>query len=102
MATLTAKKLIVNTYELNSENTGSFEVYKFENGLILVPGENTNDWYFEDCDSVVGCGNDCVESIEETESVSEWTVDELKKSIEGSVREFGEDSIPQKAYELLS
>ena len=62
---LTAKKLEVITEPLNvfpdePDFQSRFYCYEFENGLILVEGETTNDWFFSDRNSIEACGTDIV------------------------------------------
>ena len=102
---LTAKVLEVKTIESGiiadpTRCKGSFNVLEFENGLILVPGESTNDWFFDDRDSIDACGGDIVTSVEETGETEEWTSEQLLRAIQESVKEFGVDSVPQKHLEL--
>lgn len=97
-----AQVLTVFTRELNEEGSGSsFEVYEFENGLILVPGESTNDWFFANRESIQASGNDVVDSVEESGRFVEFTPSELKTAVERSQAEFGIDSVPSNYLELL-
>ena len=100
--TLTAKILTVHTAKLNDDNAaaGEFKVYEFDNGLILVPSASTNDWFFEDSDSIEACGNDVVTEIEDTGTTVTWTARELLESIQSSMKEFGIDSVPSKHVDL--
>lgn len=86
-----------------SHNNGkkyTFEVYEFGNGLILVPGETTNDWFFESSSNIQANGTDEIVSVERTGRTSEWTPKELLQSIQGSIREFGVSSVPEIHAEL--
>ncbi|MGL5059909.1 MAG: hypothetical protein ACRC62_07990 [Microcoleus sp.] len=102
MKTLIAKKLTVSVKSPEGESGQDFEVLEFENGLILVAGCNTNDWYFEDRDSIEPCGLDIVSAVGETEETEEWTQKELQQSYMGSLREFGGDPAHVKILALLS
>ena len=99
-STLTAKVLRVNAKELNGDSEYSFNVYEFSNGLILVYRETTNDWFFENRDAVEPYGTAVVTSIEETDETEEFTPKSLLKSVQGSISEFGVDSVPAKHCEL--
>ena len=58
---LNAKVLIVTAKELNTDSKDrhyTFRVLEFENGLILVEGHTTNDWYFEDRSCIEPNGNE--------------------------------------------
>jgi len=104
--TLKTKILEVRAINLNRINEPNpekyeytFEVEEFENGLIRVIGETTNDWFFEDADSIEACGNDIVLSIEEI-GESNLKASSLLSSIQGSIKEFGINSVPVKHLEL--
>lgn len=105
--TLTAKILIVCCknpdrakaicgYDLSY----TFQAYEFSNGLIMIPEEITNDWFFEDRDSIEACGKDLVTSVEETDSSIALSTKSLLESIQGSMRQFGKNSVPPKHAEL--
>lgn len=99
--TLTTKVLEVTVYGLNAEyEEATFEVFEFENGLIAVLGETTNDWFFENRDCIEGCGNDIVKEVKETGRTETWTAKELLSSVQGSISEFGVDAVPAKHLEL--
>jgi len=101
MNELMAKVLIVHTSDLNDGNTSSFSVLQFHNGLVAVPSDTTHDWYFESADDIEPCGTDVVDSIEETGETVFWTKAELRRSVGGSISEFGVDSAPSNWKELL-
>lgn len=104
--TLQAKVLTVNTVELNlhemdgTSGESCFNVYEFPNGLVLVEGYNTNDWFFENRDAIEACGTAVVSSIEETGRTEDFTAESLLKSVQGSIKEFGVDAVPSKHREL--
>ena len=102
-----ATKLIVTAQEtdsatLSTSSTYNFPVWEFENGLILVPSDSTNDWFFESRDEIEANGLAEIVEVEETETTSDWSVEDLNDAIEGSQSEFGEDSVPAIALELIN
>lgn len=105
MTNLTVKILEVEATRSNlygeTGNTYTFKAYEFSNGLILVPGETTNDWFFEDKESIEACGCDIIGSVEEIGETVNWTFEELLEAVRGSIEEFGSDSVPQKYLELF-
>ena len=92
--TLIAKKIIVHTVEINDHDpteepsNSSFEAWEFPNGVILVEGLDTSDWFFRNRGEIQACGNAIVVETEETEETANWTKQELVKSVSGSIREF--------------
>lgn len=101
---LTAKVLQVEVEPLNQEPTKkgnyTFKALQFENGLILVPGVTTHDWFFENVESIQACGTDRITDVKETGDIDKWTSSTLLSAIQDSVKEFGVDSIPRKHFEL--
>lgn len=77
----------------------SFIVKEFENGLILVPGDTTNDWFFENRSLIQANGGDILVSIEDI-GEEELSTASLLESIQGSIKEFGINSVPVKHLEL--
>jgi hypothetical protein len=67
----------------------TFNVYEFQNGLIMVKGESTNDWFFSSREEIEPNGMAEVLSVEETGETSIFPIDSLIKSMRGSIREFG-------------
>lgn len=100
--TITAKVLEVTAQELNSEYSYTYTVYELPNGVIMAPGDNTNDWYFESRDDIQANGYSIVASINETGSVIEFSVDELCDSLEGSICEFSANEATDKAFTLIA
>lgn len=102
--TLIAKVLIVTTKELSSvpgiNDACEFEVLEFENGLIVVEGSTTNDWYFEARSCIEPCGTAVVASINESGETRQWNATTLLKSVQGSIKEFGVDAVPNNHFEL--
>lgn len=99
----TVKVLEVTAQELDEKGSQyTFEALELENGVILIPGESTNDWFFENRDSIEPSGTATTVSVEDSGETRIWTVKELKTSIEGSISEFGEDEATAKALELLN
>jgi hypothetical protein len=101
---LTAQVLTVTATPLNEEieenGEYTFTVHEFSNGLILVPGDTTNDWFFGSRDEIEPCGTDRVIAVEDSGKRKVWTAAELLGSIQGSIREFGVDSVPAKHLQL--
>lgn len=104
--TLSANVLAVTVQDLAPSNeagdhcTYDFEVFEFSNGLVQVVGETTNDWFFQSIDEIEPNGTGIVEKIENTGRTVEIQSDELLKSIQGSIKEFGSDSVPSNHFEL--
>ena len=98
-----AKKLIVTAAEYSSgnieETSYEFPVYEFQNGLILVVSQDTNDLFYEDRESIKANGYAQVTEIVETETVSGWDLFDLQRAIRASLAEFG--SVPAKALAML-
>ena len=95
-----AIKLIVTATEYTDKETSyDFPAYQFSNGLIMVIGEDTNDWFFEDRESIQANGYDSIIDVTVTDSVSNWNLKDLRKTIKASLKEFG--SIPAKALAML-
>ena len=80
----------------------TFKAYEFPNLVVAVPYEHTNDGFFVNRAFIEGCGNDEIESVEETGETFDWAIADLKESIEASVNEFGEDDATRKAMELVN
>lgn len=95
----TPKILSVKTKELNSEECSTFEAFEFDNGLVMVVGESSNDWFFENRELIEACGNAVVVEIQEVGDTDCFTAEYLKESFEGCEAEFG--SIPSKCWEML-
>ena len=102
-----ATKLIVTATEYteydDKETSYDFPVYQFSNGLIMVIGEDTNDWFFEDRGSIEANGPHGLAQVTnveiEAESTIDWSLKDLRKAIRASLGEFG--SIPPKALAML-
>jgi hypothetical protein len=89
-----AKKIEVFTIDGNFHPDNkeiSFIAYKFSNGLILVPGDTTSDWFFPNEESIQACGNDVLVRVEDLGINFEWEKEELLLSFLNSVEEFGEE-----------
>jgi len=101
--TMVATKLIVTATEKDSglleEFTYEFPVYEFEDGLILVIGEDTHDWFFEDRESIEANGCAQVIDVAESSETIDWSLEDLQEAIEGSLSEFWK--VPKKALDLL-
>ena len=96
-----ATKLIVTATEYTDKETSyDFSAYQFSNGLIMVIGEDTNDWFFEDRESIEANGLAQVTNVEvEAESTIDRSPKDLRKAIRASLKEFG--SVPPKALAML-
>lgn len=79
----------------------SYPVYEFENGLILVPSDTTNDWFFRSQNNIEGCGNDIYIKCHSTGKEISWTKKQLSQAWGNSVSEFGDTSCLQLVKELL-
>ena len=83
---LKAKVLDAHFYALNDEETKcTYPVYQFENGLIMVPGESTADWFFSSASTIEGCGDDQLDRVEDTGNSVEFTPSELSNAWGNSV-----------------
>jgi hypothetical protein len=106
MTTYSAKVIEVQVEELNqgddTQSEYTFDAYEFTNGLVMVRGSTTNDYFFVDCDSIEACGNGVVIAVNETDRTVEFTVEQLAESIEESIGEFGEDKATAKALGLIA
>ena len=108
---MNAQKLVVTANALNPEldedaiNTGeyTFPVWEFENGVILVPSETTNDYFFNSREEIEANGLDVVVSVEATGEYIEWSIEEIDEAIAGYQDEFGatDDDIA-KMKELIA
>jgi hypothetical protein len=94
-----AKTLEVHVEETQDDNTRryTFKAHEFANGVIMVPSDQTHDWFFVDRDSIQASGLGVVVEVTETEDTVIFTREELRLSIGGSIDEFGEDDATRKA-----
>jgi hypothetical protein len=84
---------IITVYDVESDETKEhhrYKIYEFPNGVILVPGETTNDWYFDSREEYNpgGSSDDFDWYFEETEETEDWSVECLNHSILGYESEF--------------
>jgi hypothetical protein len=83
---------IITVYDVESDETKEhhrYKIYEFPNGVILVPGETTNDWYFDSREEYnPGGSSDFDWYFEETEETEDWSVECLNYSILGYESEF--------------
>jgi hypothetical protein len=79
-----------------------FKVYEFSNGVIMVPGETTYDWFFVDRKNIQANGMDEVGDIEDTGKTVNFSDSQLTESIENSQGCWGSDDATAKALELLA
>lgn len=83
MKSLTAKVLIANFVDNSDspfENTNSYEVLEFSNGLIMVESHSTNEWFFTDRDSIEGCGHDRFIDCTDTGEIKKFTSFDIAQS----------------------
>lgn len=91
---VSSKALIAITtfYDVESGETKEHnrcKIYEFPNGVILVPGETTNDWYFDSKEEYnPGGSSDFDWHFEETDETEDWSVECLNDSILGYESEF--------------
>ena len=97
-----SRKLIIKVEDPeNGCKESQFEVWEFSNGAILVPGESTNDYFFNNLEEITPNGNDVVINIQSTEETADWSNNEIFESIKGSYREFGTLEGVDKIIELF-
>jgi len=101
MKTLTARILVVNCVDPDTNYEYSFRVEEFSNGLILVGGETSNDWFFRCREEIKASGYDLVVGGEDTEDITKWTPKELNEAWGNSVAEFSDLSCIDLVKELL-
>lgn len=95
-------KLEIYSFAATEENGKyQFEGYKLPTGEILCPEESTNDTFYACLDDVQAHGAAFVESSEPTGRTIEFSEAELRESIQGSAREFGNDAIPESLRSWL-
>jgi hypothetical protein len=99
-----AKTLEVHVEETDGDNNRryTFKVYEFTNGVIMVPSDQTHDWFFVDRDSIEANGLGVVVGVTETEDTVTFSREELRQSIAGSIGEFGSDDATRKALRIVS
>ena len=88
---ISSKVLIAITTVVESGETKEHrcKIYEFPNGVILVPGETTNDWYFDSKEEYnPGGSSDSSWHFEETDETEDWSVECLNDSILGYESEF--------------
>lgn len=106
MTVFEAKVIEVSVQELSRGDDSIFDytfiAYEFPNGVVMVPGETTNDWFFEDRDSIEPNGNGVVTGVSESGRTVPFSAGELEHSIQCSISEFGEDAGTAKALAQLS
>lgn len=103
---LKARKIEIITTPLNKEHPDdniiwTMKGYEFENGVILIPCDTTNDFYYSSRSEVEVNATDYIVDILETDDYDTWTIEQLTESINRSKAEFGEESIPENVYDLL-
>jgi hypothetical protein len=85
----------------DGDSSYAFKVYEFSNGLIQVPCDTTHDYFFDSKENIQCNGTDVVKERLETGEFIDISVEMLEESIKGSEEEFGVESVPQNAYELI-
>lgn len=109
MKILTAKVLLAHFKIFNPERyddgtitkeSNDYQVLEFENGLILVEGETTPDWFFPGREEIEGNGDDIFMGAEETGETVDWEAIELVKSFGDSIAYFGDESCKDLVKEL--
>jgi hypothetical protein len=97
-----AKTWIVWAEELNTRSKHTFEVYEFQNGLIMSPNSSCNDEWFAVSSEIEASGNSVITVIESKETEVEFSEKELIDSFLGAGGEWGFGDLPiQKFLELL-
>lgn len=66
----------------------TFKAFEFENGVVLIPGDTSCDWFFDSREKYQPNGLDKVVEITDTDDTKEFSIDELKEIIKGSESEF--------------
>jgi len=94
-----ANKLTIHAQEEGYGETYSFPVWEFESDLILVPGDDTDDWFFVCREDIQINRTTEVIGVEETGESTEWSLEDLRKSIKGSLATYG--GVPKLALSLL-
>lgn len=90
-------KLELNEYS-EDEITSSFEAIEFENGLILIVGQES-DWFFSNREDIECCGTDVVKEIKVSHADT-YSSDALLASVQCSIRCYGVESVDKKHLAL--
>ena len=85
-----------------SDKFFTFKAFEYPNGVVSVSYETTNDAFFTDRNVIVGCGNDEIESVEETGKTFEMSIASFRESVKASINEFDSDEATDKAMELIN
>lgn len=105
MKLLKAKKLVAKFEPLNvdlgEEDSFFYEVWEFENGLIWVEEEVTNDSFFPSRDAIECNVNACFIGVEETDEVQDIKAIDLTTIFGNSIGEFGIDAYQDGCIELI-
>jgi len=103
MTILSARILTANFVDYADDTIKtSYPVHEFQNGLILVPYEGTNDGFFKNRMEIQGCGNDSLEFVQDKGEITDYSFDELVNACKGAIQEFGAECIPCQVFELLT
>ena len=103
---LTVKVLEVQSKDLFEDpeegpRVCEWEALEFSNGMIVVPCSGTNDLYYDSRQYVEPHGQAEILGIEDTGETRVWTSEELLYSVQGAIREFGEDAVTTKLWREL-
>ena len=100
-----ARKLIFvfQPYDAETYWDGMYTLtgWEFENGLIMLELNFTDNYFAENRTSVLS-GDDVLMKVKETDTFRDWWSDDLTEIIKDSAKLFGKNSIPTKTHELLS
>ena len=95
-------KILICTIRVYHKNYSCYiyrrKIYKFSNGLILIP--NSDYWLFVEDESKIKFNGELIESIEETYEYKKFTKNELLTLIQISIKQSGKYSVPSKHREL--
>lgn len=97
---LKARKIVFTAIEQNGSQY-TFDGVEYENGVVQIPAENTNDSFYVNSEAVEANGNAQVTTYKRGEFV-EVERDYLIEAIDGSAAEFGVDAVPAEALDLVN
>lgn len=80
---------IIEITNSDEDTEYTFKAYEFTNGVILIPGESTSDWFFDSREDYQPNGTDSIVRINETDDSKQFSVEELTEIIRQSESEFG-------------
>lgn len=94
-----AKVIEITNEDQDTEYT--FKAYEFDNGVILIPGETSCDWFFDSREEYQPNGTDSLVGVTDTDDTKEFSIEELKEAIRGSESEFSY-KVGSKVLELVA